>query len=60
MRRMGTIAINPLMNIAHQVTRRMSPTIMTMTPIMIPNTLNTLITSFLRIYSPPAALLTPA
>jgi hypothetical protein len=38
------------MNIDHQETRRMNPTMITMTPIMTPNTLDTLTTSFRKIH----------
>ena len=40
------MAINPLRNIDHQVIMRISPTTMTITPMMIPNTFDINITPF--------------
>jgi hypothetical protein len=48
-RRMGTTAISPLMNMDHQMTIRMNPTMMTTTPIIIPKIFDTIITPFTKL-----------
>jgi hypothetical protein len=45
-RRIGTNAIKALINMGHQMIRRMSPKMMATTPMMIPSTFPTVITPF--------------